>query len=73
VSGDTVLIAWAFLCAVTASDCEREALARAIVGQGSTPIGCLMDGNAGAANNAALTPDAEHRLVIACRRKHNAG
>ena len=64
-----MLIAWAFLCAVSASDCEHEASARAIVGQGATPIGCLMDGQAGAAANEALRPGQGERVVIVCRRK----
>lgn len=64
-----MLIAWAFLCAVTASDCEREATVRAIVGQGATPVGCLMDGAEGAAANEALTHGEGERVVIACRRK----
>ena len=62
-----MLTAWAFLCAVTAADCEREAVVRAIVGQGLTPIACLVDGQSGAAANEALAPDAGHRVVIACR------
>ena len=64
-----MLIAIAFLCAASASDCEREAVARAVVGQGPTPIGCLIDGAAGAAANAALAHGRDYRLVIACRRK----
>lgn len=64
-----MLTAWAFLCSITAADCEREAVVRAVVGQGVTPIGCLADGQAGAAANEAFAPDAEHRVVIACRRK----
>jgi len=63
-----MLIALAFLCAVDAADCERQAVARAIVGQGLTPAACLMDGAAGAAANAALAPGSEFRLEIACRR-----
>ena len=64
-----MLVAIAFLCAVSASDCEREAIARAVVGQGPTPTGCLIDGAAGAAANSALAHDSDYRLVIACRRK----
>lgn len=64
-----MLVAFAFLCLTTAADCEREALARAVVGQGLTPNGCLMDGMAGAAANEALAHSDGYRLVIACRRK----
>jgi len=64
-----MLIAIAFLCAASAADCEREAIARAVVGQGTTPWGCLFDGAAGAAANAALGHGPDYRLVIACRRK----
>lgn len=64
-----MLVAWAFLCAISASNCEHSASIRAIVGQGSTPIGCLMDGQAGAANNDALRPGDGEKIVIACRRK----
>jgi hypothetical protein len=60
-----MLVAIAFLCLVTAEDCERDAVARAVVGQGTTPIGCLMDGQAGAAANVALEPSNGPRLVIA--------
>ena len=63
-----MLIAWAFLCAITASDCEREASIRAIVGQGVTPVGCLADGQSGAAAQGIEAGDGE-RVVIACRRK----
>lgn len=63
-----MLTAFAFICAAAASDCEREALARVIVGQGMTPIGCLSDGQAGAAANAALVIRPGERIVIACRR-----
>lgn len=64
-----MLVAFAFLCLTTAADCEREAVARAVVGQGLTPNGCLMDGMAGAAANEALAHTGDYRLVIACRRK----
>jgi len=64
-----MLIAIAFLCSIHATDCEREATVRAIVGQGSTPIGCLIDGQAGAAANAALAHGADERVVIVCRRR----
>jgi hypothetical protein len=64
-----MLIAIAFLCSMSAGDCERDATARAVVGEGVTPSGCLMDGFAGAAANAALTPDMNHRLIIRCVRK----
>ena len=62
-----MLIAWTFICAITATDCEREATSRAIVGQGITPAACLMDGAAGAAA-FGLGGEGEH-LVISCRRK----
>ena len=62
------MIAVAFLCGIHAADCEKEAVARAIVGRGATPNGCFMDGMMGAAANVALEPDADHRLVILCRR-----
>lgn len=65
-----MLTAFAFLCLTTSADCEREATARAIVGEGLTPPGCLMDGYAGAAANAALSPEDGYRLVIVCRRRH---
>jgi hypothetical protein len=64
-----MLIAFAFLCSIHAADCEREASVRAIVGQGVTPTGCLMDGAAGAAANGALAHGPGERVVIACRRK----
>jgi hypothetical protein len=67
-----MLTAFAFLCAISATDaadCERQAVARAVVGQGETPSGCLMDGYAGAAANEALATDADHKLVVACRRR----
>jgi len=64
-----MLIAWAFLCSIHATDCEREATVRAIVGQGAMPIGCLMDGQAGAAGNEALAHGTHERVVIRCRRK----
>jgi hypothetical protein len=64
-----MLIAIAFLCAANAVNCEREAVARAIVGQGATPIGCLIDGEAGAAGNIALAHGEDYRVVIACRRR----
>ena len=64
-----MLVAIAFLCGVAASDCERDAIARAIVGQGSTAAGCLIDGAAGAAGNEALSHGPGYRTVIACRRK----
>ena len=63
-----MLTAFAFLCSISAADCEREAVARAIVGQGATPMGCLLDGQAGAAANIALAPGDDFKLVIACRR-----
>ena len=65
----TVLIAWAFMCSITATDCEREAVVRATVGQGATPIACLMDGQQGAAGNVAFEHDEKWRVVIACRRR----
>jgi hypothetical protein len=64
-----MLIAIAFLCAANAGDCEREALVRAVVGEGATPIGCLIDGEAGAAGNIALAHGDDYRIVIACRRQ----
>ena len=64
-----MLIAWAFVCSIHAADCEREATVRAIVGQGATPIGCLIDGQAGAAANAALAHGTHERVVIACQRR----
>jgi hypothetical protein len=64
-----MLIAIAFLCAANAVDCEREAAVRAVVGQGATPAGCLLNGAAGAAANSALAPGRDFRVVIACRRK----
>jgi hypothetical protein len=67
--GYIVLIAIAFLCLSNAVDCPAEAVARAVVGQGVTPNGCLMDGLAGAAANAALAHGDDYRLVIVCRRK----
>ena len=63
-----MLTAIAFLCGLNASDCEKDALARAVVGRGATPTACLMDGQMGAAANIALEPDATHRLLIVCRR-----
>ena len=63
-----MLIAWAFICAVSSADCERDATVRAIVGQGLTPGGCLADGQAGAAAQGLEAGDGE-RIVIACRRK----
>lgn len=68
-----MLTAWAFLCAISASDCEHSASIRAIVGQGLTPIGCLMDGEMGAANNDALRPGEGERVVIACRHRRAPG
>lgn len=65
--GADVLVAYAFLCLASASDCEREAIIKAVVGQGVTPIACLVDGQAGAANMALAAGDGE-RVVIACRR-----
>jgi hypothetical protein len=64
-----MLVAIAFLCLSKASDCEREAVARAVVGRGVTPSGCLMVGYAGAAANAALAPGDGYRLVVTCRRQ----
>ena len=64
-----MLVAIAFLCAASAADCEREAVARAIVGEGATPIGCLIDGEAGASANSALTLGEDYRIVIVCRRR----
>ena len=64
-----MLVAIAFLCAASALDCEREAVSRAVVGQGATPGGCLIDGASGAAANAALRHGDGYRIVIACRRK----
>jgi hypothetical protein len=64
-----VLIAVAFLCLSNAVDCPREAVSRAVVGEGATPSGCLMDGLTGAAANAALAHGDDYRLVIVCRRK----
>ena len=63
-----MLIAWAFICALTATDCEREATSRIIVGQGATPAGCLLDGQQGAAA-FGLTAGEGERVVIACRHK----
>ena len=63
-----MLIAWTFLCAITAADCEREATSRAIVGQGATPAGCLLDGQQGAAAFGMIAGEGE-RVVITCRRK----
>jgi hypothetical protein len=63
-----MLIAIAFLCLSSAVDCENEAIVRAIVGEGATPNGCLIDGAAGAAANPELAPSDSYRLVIACRR-----
>jgi hypothetical protein len=67
-----MLIAIAFICLSSAADCEREAVVRAIVGEGATPNGCLIDGAAGAAANAELAPSDNYRLVIACRRPGSA-
>ena len=64
-----MLVAIAFLCLSTSIDCKHEAITRAVVGQGSTPIGCLMDGQAGAAANAALAHGDNYRLVIVCQRR----
>ncbi|HLW90543.1 MAG TPA: hypothetical protein VKS78_04485, partial [Roseiarcus sp.] len=64
-----MLIAIAFLCVANAADCERDAVVRAVVGQGVTPAGCLIDGEAGAAANGALAHGADYRIVIACRRR----
>jgi hypothetical protein len=66
-----MLIAIAFLCLSSATDCEREAVVRAIVGEGATPSGCLMDGAAGAAANVELAPGDGYRLIIACRRSNS--
>ena len=64
-----MLIAIAFLCATNALDCEREAVSRAVVGEGATPSGCLIDGAAGVVANDALRHGGDLRIVIACRRK----
>jgi hypothetical protein len=64
-----MLVAIAIVCAAQALDCERDAVTRAVVGQGITPIACLIDGEAGAAANAALAPSDGLRIVIACRRR----
>jgi hypothetical protein len=64
-----MLVAIAFLCLTTANDCEREAVVRAVVGQGLTPTGCLMDGAAGVAANPTLAAEDGYRVVIACRRR----
>lgn len=64
-----MLVAIAFLCAVSAADCEREAVVRAVVGQGATPVGCLIDGMAGVAANQAFALDEKFRVEVACRRK----
>ena len=63
-----MLTAFAFICSLAAADCEREAISRAIVGQGATPAGCLLDGQQGAAAFGLIAGEGE-RVVIACRRK----
>ena len=64
-----MLIAIAFLCSIHATDCEREATVRAIVGQGATPVGCLIDGWQGVAANRALDHGPAETIIMACRRK----
>jgi hypothetical protein len=63
-----VLTAYAFLCLVTASDCEREAHFKMRVGDGNTPISCLQDGQEGVARAGIEVPDGE-RIVVKCLRR----
>ena len=62
-----MLTAYAFLCAVTAADCEHEAKFKMKIGEGNTPFACFQDGFAGAAR-ALVTPEEGQRLVVKCER-----
>ena len=64
-----MLIAVAFFCLVTAQDCEREAVVRATVGQGTTPMGCLLEGQQGAAASGLFEAREGYTLRIRCLPK----
>jgi hypothetical protein len=67
IIGANMLIAWAFICSISAINCEDEAMIKAVVGKGNTPISCLTDGQEGAANSGIFAEDGE-RLIIRCKR-----
>ena len=69
IGGANMLIAVAFFCLTTAQDCEREAVVRAIVGQGATPMGCLVDGQQGAAASGLFDAREGYTLHIRCLPK----
>lgn len=61
------MIAVAFLCLLSSSDCEKDYITRAVVGSGKNTTSCTMDGWMGLASHPELEIREGEWIKVVCK------